>query len=75
MENMLKENKELYERIEKDVLKVIRPDLEEEEAEDVAEEIVETEEKSCKIYKKKKPKPLQKEDEEIVLEDEEMDNE
>ncbi len=74
VENMLKENKELYERIEKDVLKAIRPDLEEEEAEDVAEEIVETEEKAAKSTRKK-AKATSKEDEEIVLEDEEMDNE
>ena len=74
MENMLKENKELYERIEKDVLKAIRPDLEEEESEDVAEEIAETEEKAAKSTRKK-AKATSKEDEEIVLEDEEMDNE
>ena len=74
VENMLKENKELYERIEKDVLKAIRPDLEEEEAEDVAEEIAETEEKAAKSTRKK-AKAASKEDEEIVLEDEEMDNE
>ena len=74
VENMLKENKELYERIEKDVLKAIRPDLEEEESEDVAEEIAETEEKAAKSTRKK-AKATSKEDEEIVLEDEEMDNE
>ena len=74
VENMLKENKELYERIEKDVLKAIRPDLEEEETENVAEEIVETEEKAAKSTRKK-AKAASKEDEEIVLEDEEMDNE
>ena len=74
VENMLKENKELYEKIEKDVLKTIRPDLEEEETENVAEEIVETEEKAAKSTRKK-AKAASKEDEEIVLEDEEMDNE
>ena len=74
VENMLKENKELYERIEKDVLKAIRPDLEEEEAENVAEETSETEEKAAKSTRKK-AKSASKEDEEIVLEDEEMDNE
>ena len=74
VENMLKENKELYERIEKDVLKAIRPDFEEEESEDVAEEIAETEEKAAKSTRKK-AKATSKEDEEIVLEDEEMDNE
>ena len=74
MENMLKENKELYEKIEKDVLKTIRPDLEEEKTENVAEEIVETEEKAAKSTRKK-AKAASKEDEEIVLEDEEMDNE
>ena len=74
VENMLKENKELYERIEKDVLKAIRPDLEEEESEDVAEEIAGTEEKAAKSTRKK-AKAASKEDEEIVLEDEEMDNE
>ena len=74
VENMLKENKELYEKIEKDVLKTIRPDLEEEETENVAEEIVETEEKATKSTRKK-AKAASKEDEEIVLEDEEMDNE
>ena len=74
VENMLKENKELYEKIEKDVLKTIRPDLEEEKTENVAEEIVETEEKAAKSTRKK-AKAASKEDEEIVLEDEEMDNE
>ena len=74
VENMLKENKELYERIEKDVLKAIIPDLEEEESEYVAEEIAETEEKAAKSTRKK-AKATSKEDEEIVLEDEEMDNE
>ena len=74
VENMLKENKELYGRIEKDVLKAIRPDLEEEEAENVAEETAETEEKAAKSTRKK-AKSASKEDEEIVLEDEEMDNE
>ena len=74
VENMLKENKELYERIEKDVLKVIRPDLENTEAEDVTEEVAETEEKTVKSTRKK-AKSAPKEDEEIELEVEEMENE
>ncbi len=74
VENMLKENKELYERIEKDVLKVIRPDLENAETEDVTEEVVETEEKPVKSTRKK-AKAASKEDEEIELEVEEMENE
>jgi len=74
VENMLKENKELYERIEKDVLKVIRPDLENAETEDVTEEVVETEEKPVKSTRKK-AKSAPKEDEEIELEVEEMENE
>ena len=74
VENMLKENKELYERIEKDVLKVIRPDLENAETEDVTEEVAETEEKPVKSTRKK-AKSAPKEDEEIELEVEEMENE
>ena len=74
VENMLKENKELYERIEKDVLKVIRPDLENAETEDVTEEVVETEEKPVKSTRKK-AKAASKEEEEIELEVEEMENE
>ena len=74
VENMLKENKELYERIEKDVLKAIRPDLENAEAEDVTEEVAETEEKPVKSTRKK-AKATAKEDEEIELEVEEMENE
>ena len=74
VENMLKENKELYERIEKDVLKAIRPDLENTEAEDVTEEVAETEEKLVKSTRKK-AKSAPKEDEEIELEVEEMENE
>ena len=74
VENMLKENKELYERIEKDVLKAIRPDLENTEAEDVTEEVAETEEKTVKSTRKK-AKSAPKEDEEIELEVEEMENE
>ena len=74
VENMLKENKELYERIEKDVLKAIRPDLENTEAEDVTEEVTETEEKPVKSTRKK-TKSAPKEDEEIELEVEEMENE
>ena len=74
VENMLKENKELYERIEKDVLKAIRPDLENTEAEDVTEEVAETEEKPVKSTRKK-AKTAAKEDEEIELEVEEMENE
>ena len=74
VENMLKENKELYERIEKDVLKVIRPDLENAETEDVTEEVIETEEKPVKSTRKK-TKAVTKEDEEIELEVEEMENE
>lgn len=74
VENMLKENKELYERIEKDVLKTIRPDLENAEAEDVTEEVAETEEKPVKSTRKK-AKATAKEDEEIELEVEEMENE
>ena len=74
VENMLKENKELYERIEKDVLKVIRPDLENAETEDVTEEVAETEEKPVKSTRKK-AKAASKEDEEIELEVEEMENE
>ena len=74
VENMLKENKELYERIEKDVLKAIRPDLENAETEDVTEEVVETEEKPVKSTRKK-AKSAPKEDEEIELEVEEMENE
>ena len=74
VENMLKENKELYERIEKDVLKAIRPDLENTEAEDVTEEVAETEEKPAKSTRKK-AKAAPKEDEEIELEVEEMENE
>ena len=74
VENMLKENKELYERIEKDVLKFIRPDLENAETEDVTEEVVETEEKPVKSTRKK-AKAAAKEDEEIELEVEEMENE
>ena len=74
VENMLKENKELYERIEKDVLKAIRPDLENTEAEDVTEEVAETEEKPVKSTRKK-AKSAPKEDEEIELEVEEMENE
>ena len=74
VENMLKENKELYERIEKDVLKAIRPDLENTEAEDVTEEVAETEEKPVKSTRKK-AKATAKEDEEIELEVEEMENE
>ena len=74
VENMLKENKELYERIEKDVLKAIRPDLENAEAEDVIEEVAETEEKPVKSTRKK-AKAAAKEDEEIELEVEEMENE
>ena len=74
VENMLKENRELYERIEKDVLKAIRPDLENTEAEDVTEEVAETEEKPVKSTRKK-AKATAKEDEEIELEVEEMENE
>ena len=74
VENMLKENRELYERIEKDVLKAIRPDLENTEAEDVTEEVAETEEKTVKSTRKK-AKSAPKEDEEIELEVEEMENE
>ena len=74
VENMLKENKELYERIEKDVLKAIRPDLENTEAEDVTEEVAETEEKPVKSTRKK-AKSASKEDEEIELEVEEMEKE
>ena len=74
VENMLKENKELYERIEKDVLKAIRPDLENAETEDVTEEVAETEEKPVKSTRKK-AKATAKEDEEIELEVEEMENE
>ena len=74
VENMLKENRELYERIEKDVLKAIRPDLENTEAEDVTEEVAETEEKPVKSTRKK-AKTAAKEDEEIELEVEEMENE
>jgi len=74
VENMLKENKELYERIEKDVLKAIRPDLENAETEDVTEEVAETEEKPVKSTRKK-AKAAAKEDEEIELEVEEMENE
>ena len=74
VENMLKENKELYERIEKDVLKVIRPDLENAETEDVTEEVAETEEKPVKSTRKK-AKSASKEDEEIELEVEEMEKE
>jgi len=74
VENMLKENRELYERIEKDVLKAIRPDLENTEAEDVTEEVAETEEKPVKSTRKK-AKAAAKEDEEIELEVEEMENE
>ena len=74
VENMLKENKELYERIEKDVLKAISPDLENAEAEDVTEEVAETEEKPVKSTRKK-AKSAPKEDEEIELEVEEMENE
>ena len=74
VENMLKENRELYERIEKDVLKAIRPDLENTEAEDVTEEVAETEEKPVKSTRKK-AKSAPKEDEEIELEVEEMENE
>ena len=74
VENMLKENKELYERIEKDVLKVIRPDLENAETEDVTEEVGETEEKPVKSTRKK-AKAVSKEEEEIELEVEEMENE
>ena len=74
VENMLKENKELYERIEKDVLKAIRPDLENAETEDVTEEVIETEEKPVKSTRKK-TKAVTKEDEEIELEVEEMENE
>ena len=74
VENMLKENKELYERIEKDVLKVIRPDLENAETEDVTEEVAETEEKPVKSTRKK-AKAASKEEEEIELEVEEMENE
>ena len=74
VENMLKENKELYERIEKDVLKAIRPDLENAEAKDVTEEVAETEEKPVKSTRKK-AKAAAKEDEEIELEVEEMENE
>ena len=74
VENMLKENKELYERIEKDVLKAIRPDLENAETEDVTEEVVETEEKPVKSTRKK-AKAASKEEEEIELEVEEMENE
>ena len=74
VENMLKENKELYERIEKDVLKAIRPDLENAETEDVTEEVGETEEKPVKSTRKK-AKAAAKEDEEIELEVEEMENE
>ena len=74
VENMLKENKELYERIEKDVLKVIRPELENAETEDVTEEVVETEEKPIKSTRKK-AKAASKEEEEIELEVEEMENE
>jgi RecA protein len=74
VENMLKENRELYERIEKDVLKAIRPDLENTEAEDVTEEVAETEEKPVKSTRKK-AKSASKEDEEIELEVEEMENE
>ena len=74
VENILKENKELYERIEKDVLKAIRPDLENTEAEDVTEEVAETEEKPVKSTRKK-AKAAAKEDEEIELEVEEMENE
>ena len=74
VENMLKENKELYERIEKDVLKFIRPDLENAETEDVTEEVAETEEKPVKSTRKK-AKSAPKEDEEIELEVEEMENE
>ena len=64
----------LYERIEKDVLKAIRPDLENTEAEDVTEEVAETEEKPVKSTRKK-AKSAPKEDEEIELEVEEMENE
>ena len=74
VENMLKENRELYERIEKDVLKAIRPDLENTEAEDVTEEVAETEEKPVKSTRKK-AKAASKEEEEIELEVEEMENE
>ncbi len=74
VENMLKENKELYERIEKDVLKAIRPDLENAETEDVTEEVGETEEKPVKSTRKK-AKAASKEEEEIELEVEEMENE
>ena len=74
VENMLKENKELYERIEKDVLKAIRPDLENVETEDVTEEVGETEEKPVKSTRKK-AKAASKEEEEIELEVEEMENE
>jgi len=74
VENILKENKELYERIEKDVLKAIRPDLENAETEDVTEEVAETEEKPVKSTRKK-AKATAKEDEEIELEVEEMENE
>ena len=74
VENMLKENRELYERIEKDVLKAIRPDLENAETEDVTEEVAETEEKPVKSTRKK-AKAAAKEDEEIELEVEEMENE
>ena len=74
VENMLKENRELYERIEKDVLKVIRPELENAEAEEVKEEVVETEEKPVKSTRKK-AKAAPKENEEIELEVEEMENE
>ena len=74
VENMLKENRELYERIEKDVLKAIRPDLENAETEDVTEEVAETEEKPVKSTRKK-AKATAKEDEEIELEVEEMENE
>ena len=74
VENMLKENKELYERIEKDVLKAIRPDLENAETEDVTEEVAETEEKPVKSTRKK-AKSAPKEDEEIELEVEGMENE
>ena len=74
VENMLKENRELYERIEKDVLKAIRPDLENAETEDVTEEVGETEEKPVKSTRKK-AKAAPKENEEIELEVEEMENE
>ena len=74
VENMLKENRELYERIEKDVLKVIRPDFENAEVEEVKEEVVETEEKPVKSTRKK-AKVAPKENEEIELEVEEMENE